>query len=522
MTSSTAPSPSGPAAAGGGPPPAFRPEAVTRFHYVGHHLDFRTPDRVRLVCHYALDDLPFTEQITFLRPEGTDAPWPAVEPDHPALHRAAHLLFLLAGISYYKAAAPPVVEVPEPGLTPAERRLLEAFYLDGLGEYAFRNDLDLTDLRIVAPHRAPASPAAAAPGSAPAPRLDRPLIPFGGGLDSIVTVEGIRPRVGDPALFVVAREADRFAAIETALAVADLPVVRAERRLDPKILRSRELGYRNGHVPVTGVISAIAVTAALLDGRDAVVMSNEWSASSGNAERNGRVVNHQWSKSLTFEDLFRAALAEAIPTAGAEASDAGGDGGDNGGGDAAAVVYYSWLRPFSELWVANRFLPLDRYHLSFRSCNRAFHIDPAHRLDHWCGHCDKCAFIDLILSPFLPRERLEAVFTAGPEPLANDGLITQFRALLGLSGDIKPFECVGDVDECRVAIVLAADRPDRQDSALVQQLAAETRPLIPGAVSPFAEALLRPLSEHRIPAAHAPADLGPAPDVGPDPGSGPR
>ncbi len=479
--------------------PRFRAQGVTRFHYVGHRLDHRLPGRVRLVCHYALDDLPFTEQITFLRPEGTSAPWPAVEPDDPALHRAAHLLFLLAGISYYKAAAPPVVEVPDPGLTPAERRLLEAFYLDGLGEYAFRNDLDLAGLRIVAPHRAPAAPPS--PGVDTGAPLGRPLIPFGGGLDSIVTVEGIRPRVDDPALFVVAREGDRFAAIETALAVADLPVIRAERLLDPKVLRSRELGYRNGHVPVTGVISAIAVTAALLDGRDAVVMSNEWSASSGNAERNGRVVNHQWSKSLAFEDLFRAALAEAIP-----APASAGSGGVPGG---AAVEYYSWLRPFSELWVANRFLPLERYHLSFRSCNRAFHIDPAHRLDHWCGRCDKCAFIDLILSPFLPRERLEAVFTVGPEPLANTELTTQFRALLGLSGDIKPFECVGDVDECRVAIVLAAARPDRQGSALVQQLAAETRPLIPGDVAPFADTLLRPLSEHRIPSAHAPVDLEP-------------
>lgn len=493
----TSPASASPGSAATHDPAGFRPEGVTRFHYVGHQLDHRLPGRVRLVCHYALDDLPFTEQITFLRPEGTSSPWPAVEPDDPALHRAAHLLFLLAGISYYKAAAPPVVDVPEPGLTPAERRLLEAFYLDGLGEYAFRNDLDLAGLRIVAPDRAPAAPPAAPPSArAAGTPLGRPLIPFGGGLDSIVTVEGIRPRVGDPALFVVAREGDRFAAIETALAVADLPVIRAERLLDPKVLRSRELGYRNGHVPVTGVISAIAVTAALLDGRDAVVMSNEWSASSGNAERNGRVVNHQWSKSLTFEDLFRAALAEAIPAE---------EGGGGPGG--AAVEYYSWLRPFSELWVADRFLPLERYHLSFRSCNRAFHIDPAHRLDHWCGHCDKCAFIDLILSPFLPRERLEAVFTAGPEPLANAELTTQFRALLGLSGDIKPFECVGDVDECRVAIVLAAARPDRQDSPLVQQLAAETRPLIPGDVAPFADTLLRPLSEHRIPPAHAPADL---------------
>jgi UDP-N-acetyl-alpha-D-muramoyl-L-alanyl-L-glutamate epimerase len=369
-------------------------------------------------------------------------------------------------------------------------------------------------LRIEAASRSPVSstlaPGAGSSTLAPgAGSSTRPLIPFGGGLDSIVTVEGLRPRVDDAALFVVSRAGDRFDAIELAAAVTGWPVVRAERQLDPKILRSRELGYRNGHVPVTGVISAIAVAAALLDGRDAVVMSNEWSASSGNGEHDGRIVNHQWSKSLAFEDLFRAALAEAV---------------------AAPIDYYSWLRPFSELWVANRFTDLDRYHLAFRSCNRAFHIDRALRLDHWCGHCDKCCFIDLILAPFLPRERLEAVF-GGNEPLGNAELTPQFRALLGTSGDIKPFECVGDVDECRVAVLLAADRPDRGapvgrvasadrgappapggdsgpgGSPVLQMLAAEVRPLIPGDVAPFAATLLRPLSEHRIPAAHAPDDL---------------
>ena len=41
------------------------------------------------------------------------------------------------------------------------------------------------------------------------------------------------------------------------------------------------------------------------------------------------------------------------------------------------------------------------YLLHFRSCNRAFHIDRSLRYDHWCGECDKCCFIDLILAPFV-------------------------------------------------------------------------------------------------------------------------
>ena len=236
------------------------------------------------------------------------------------------------------------------------------------------------------------------------------------------------------ALFIVGRPGDRFAAIEAPAAVTGLPIVRAEREIDPQLLRSAELGFRNGHVPVTGIISAIAVLAAALDGRDAVVMSNEWSASIPTLEDRGRAINHQYSKSAAFEAAFRSVLAQA--------------------GLGWLPDYFSALRPFSELWVAQRFARLTQYHSTFRSCNRAFHIDPARRLDHWCGQCDKCCFIDLILAPFLAAADLERIF-GGQEPLADPDphgeLAGRFRTLLGTSPASKPFECVGEVSECRAA-----------------------------------------------------------------------
>ena len=84
-------------------------------------------------------------------------------------------------------------------------------------------------------------------------------------------------------------------------------------------------------------------------------------------------------------------------------------------------AYFSALRPFSELWVARRFAALTQYHDTFRSCNRAFHIDKSLRLDHWCGRCDKCCFIDLILAPFVPAADLERIF-GGHEPLADSDM----------------------------------------------------------------------------------------------------
>ena len=302
-------------------------------------------------------------------------------------------------------------------------------------------------------------------------------MPFGGGIDSVVVVEHTRARFDDVALFVASRLGDVFAAIEEPAAVTGLPVLRAGREPDEQVLRSRELGFLNGHVPVTGILSALAVLAAVLDGRDSVVMSNEWSASSGTVEVDGRSVNHQYSKSWGFEQDFRAVLAERI----------------------AGIDYFSALRPYSELWVARRFAALEQYHLAFRSCNRAFALDPARRLDHWCGVCDKCVFIDLVLAPFLEPDRLRAVF-AGREPLDDPSLTGRFRGLLGDDLVTKPFECVGEVTECRAAVQHAAARPDRADNAMLRELDAEVE-------RQDLRAFLRPMGPHAIPAAHADADL---------------
>ena len=336
-----------------------------------------------LTCRYSLDGREFAERVSL-------APGPGW--DTPAARAAARIVYLLAGVSYYKTAAPPVIDLGDTALSGRELAFLREFYLAGLGEYAYRNGLDLSDLTLrsspapiahecavgvpigtptahsyaeppeTAAPAAPGNAPAAAPGNVPAPasppsqafRDLRPLIPFGGGIDSIVTVEGVRRRTGDIALFVVSRPGDQFAAIEKPAAVSGLPVLRAGREIDPQLLRSQELGFLNGHVPVTGIISAIAVLAATLNDRNAVVMSNEWSASVPTLEHNGRPVNHQWSKSAAFEASFRE-LLKADP--------------------AGLPDYFSALRDRTELWVAEKFARLTQYHGTFRSCNRAFHLD---------------------------------------------------------------------------------------------------------------------------------------------------
>ncbi len=448
------------------------------FRYDGYVID---PADNSVTCHYATSQQTFTERFTFER----GGEWA-----DPAVQAAVRLLYLVAGVSYYKTTAAPIIDLGYLATSSLERSFLIEYYTHGLGEFAYRNHIDLGDLRVTGPDRSEPPPPTYEP------ERGRPLIPFGGGIDSIVTVNALSQEHHDAALCVVNPPGNRFAAIEDAAGATGLPVRHIEREIDPLVRHSAQHGFLNGHVPVTAIITAASVVAAVLEGRDAVVLSNEWSASAPTVVAEGDAVNHQWSKGEEFERAFADVVHASL-------------------GPRLAV--FSYLRPRSELWVASQFARLTQYHRVFRSCNRAFHQDPAHRLAHWCGRCDKCCFIDLILAPYMDRAELAAVF-AGDEPLDEPANEERFRTLLALGTDAKPFECVGDTDECRAATLLAAHRGDRADTVLLQHLREAIASVLPASATPQRNgtsgandddvaALLRPRGPHRIPDRYAPADL---------------
>ena len=147
--------------------------------------------------------------------------------------------------------------------------------------------------------------------------------------------------------------------------------------------------------------------------------------------------------------------------------------------------------------MGREFAALTRYHDSFRSCNKAFYTERARRFAYWCGQCDKCCFIDLILAPFLPAETLRRIFAVAGEPLEDPALTAKFRSLLGAGA--KPFECVGEVTECRAAVLLAARRDDRTDSGLLQELAAEVAGWPDAPSQAETAAMLEPVGRNFIP-----------------------
>jgi len=409
---------------------------------------------------YPFDDgEPMVERIRF-----PHAPALPVE-RKAAFDAALKLLHLVAGVSYYKAGVPPKIDVADGPLDDATADLLDALYLHGLAEFAYRNGLDLRG-RISFPRGAASQPEARALGLP-----QRTLVPIGGGKDSLVAVEAIKSVGGEATAVWVGSSALIAACAER----TGLPMLNIQRELAPELFELNRLGAWNGHIPVTAVNSAILALAAILYGHDSIAFANERSASAATLEYEGQQVNHQWSKGYAFETLLSDWLHTHV---------------------AADLDYCSLLRPYSELAVTRAFARLTPYFDSFSSCNRNFRILGPKPADRWCGQCPKCHFVFLALAPFLPKPRLLAIF--GRNLLDDESQAAGFDALLEYQ-DHKPFECVGEGAEARAAMYALSQRPEWAEDALVARFRSEILPQLD--VSQLAlEPWLLPSAEHRVPA----------------------
>ncbi|HWX52600.1 MAG TPA: hypothetical protein VNY34_04865 [Solirubrobacteraceae bacterium] len=438
-------------------PVLFDPGHFQTFRFLARELDARG----RVTLRYALDEeIFFTEEF--------DLPVEAQLRD-AELRAADGLLALLhwvAGVSYFKTAAPPELSC-EAGIPwPAAAALLEALYSEGLGEFAYANGLPSLP-RPSFPHGA--VPETVPPGNEQP--LERLLVPVGGGKDSAVAIEIARRTGRELALFSVGNAPP----IARTAGVAGLPHLIAERRLDPGLLALNRAGALNGHVPVTAIVSCAAILTAALRGFDAVVMANERSASSGNVVWDGVEINHQFSKGVAVELLLRGALAQA----------------------AAAVQVFSILRPASELAIARAFARMEPYHQAFTSCNAIFRSDPALRAESWCCDCPKCRFVFLALAPFSDPTHLREIF--GRDLLDDERQFAGF-ALLMASGGHKPFECVGEEEESLAAVRMLASDERWSAHRVVRRLVEEVLPGHPPGAGDPAHVLA--LSEdHAVPEA---------------------
>lgn len=435
------------------------------FTFDGFTID--EPTRTVALNYRLGDTIAFTERLTF------EAPLPAAgSPLRPGFEAALEALHILAGVSYYKTCLPPHLIIRGTSLDDAQRRFFQTLYVDGLGEFGVRNKINVASrVDFLNAHFDATRPVRSA-GNAPLTR--RAAVLIGGGKDSLVSVEMLR--VGQEAMSLFAVNPKK--PILESAAASGLPFAQVTRKLDPLLFELNEKGALNGHVPITAIVSFIALAASFVYGFDTVVLSNERSADQGNVSVDGRDINHQFSKTTGAERDLSAYVARYI---------------DKG------LSYFSLLRPLSEAHIGQLMARVSRYDHAFTSCNRAFQINPKQEPKRWCGDCPKCRFTFLILANAMEKPRIEAILGKN---MLDDATQTQgYEELMGLSGH-KPWECVGEIAESGAALLRLAERPEWQEAAIIRALAPRLKTLMPNWQDVWAE-LITPSPDHALPPRYA-------------------
>lgn len=405
---------------------------INTFRFVGYRFDAENSE---VSLDYAFDDAyRFCEKIKFHHAK-TDL----TAEELAAVDNILFFLHIACGISYYKAFVPGSLVIETGKLNKEQAAFFDKFYLKGLGEFCWRNRLNLNQT-LKFPYDDTASRIEASPLRLP----DITAVPIGGGKDSNVVLETLKAH-GEK---VVCIAQGRPRPIRESIAVSGCDEIEFTRTIAPELIAlNNQPGVYNGHVPITGVYAFCLALCAVLYGYDKVAMGNERSANVGNLLRDDNFeVNHQWSKSLEFEKDFNTFAQKYL---------------------LKNFTYFSMLRPLSELDIAGRFAKLTKYHQVFTSCNKAFKLDKEKRLERWCGDCDKCRFVFLALAPFMKKQAL--INAVGKNILSDENQLGGFEELLGLANH-KPFECVGELEECAVAFYLLSQNDDWKNEFMVREL----------------------------------------------------
>ena len=350
----------------------------------------------------------------------------------PILDNLVFHIGMIELISYWKIACPKKVVIKPFALDEEQIRWWKKLYFNGLGEFFYINGIEtninefmhieseISPLPAVGRNddpktsfRAERSEAEESPSN-----WVKTLIPVGGGKDSVVTLELLKNRIPAIPLIINPRGATNKCVAAAGFSEEQTAVIK--RTLDPTMLKMNAEGYLNGHTPFSAMLAFYTILLGFATKSKYITLSNESSANEPTVP--DTEINHQYSKSVAFENDFRHYVAKYID---------------------ADIQYFSFLRPLNELQIAKLFSRAKEYHKVFKSCN------VGSKTDSWCGHCPKCLFTWLALSPFLKRSELTDIF--GKDLLSDNDLRPILDQLDG-SVEVKPFECVGTVGEVRACV----------------------------------------------------------------------
>lgn len=367
------------------------------FNYDGYNI-IKKGKEIEVIYQYSIDNLDsFTTKWSFPL---------SVNYDEKILDKLIFSLGLVEAISYYKITCPKIVNIKCGSLSKEKEKFWKKLFYNGLGEFMYKNNINIEENELLS---------FIYNSSNDTPTHDENsykgiIIPVGGGKDSCVSLELLKDE--NSATYCI----NPNETIKNIINRCDIKNnLSVKREFDSKMLEYNKQGYLNGHTPFSAIVAFSSFITAFLNGYKYIALSNESSANETTVK--GSFVNHQYSKSLEFENDFINYVKELCDS---------------------DIHYFSFLRPLKEIQIAYLFSRYEKYFDIFRSCN------VGSKKGIWCCDCAKCLFVYIILSPFIKEDKLINIF--GKKVLDNLNLENDFRGIIGVN-EVKPFECVGTRDE---------------------------------------------------------------------------
>jgi len=345
--------------------------------------------------------------------------------DNDLVKNMAFNLGMIEAISYWKSTCAETILVQCGYLNKEQQEWFRKLYYHGTGEFRYINGIKIEEENLV--KFITNEKMKNIIKSKEQNNLNGYLIPVGGGKDSVVTLEKLKENKENNYCLTVGGKEPSIKCCQIA-GYDDNHIIEVKRTIDSNLLALNKKGYLNGHTPFSSMLAFLSYMIAYLTDKKYVALSNESSANESNVK--GEKINHQYSKSLEFENDFKEYAEKYLK---------------------AGVEYFSILRKYSELQIAEMFSKHKPYHKVFKSCNVGSKSVPW----KWCCHCPKCLFVYIILSPFLTTKELGEIF--GENLWEKEELLETFIGLCGY-GEIKPFECVGTFEEVNYAVKKAIEK----------------------------------------------------------------
>ena len=341
---------------------------------------------------------------------------------------------LIELISYWKSVASPSIHIHNFSLSSEQENWWRKLYWKGLGEFFYQNGINTTENLFFNFSYDEDSIPISHFKYLHIEKSERIIVPIGGGKDSVVTLEKLR--IDNKVIpFIINPRGATLDCAKNAGFDQLNKIFIIQREIDSRLLDLNKQGYLNGHTPFSAMLAFYSLLVSYLTNTRDIALSNESSANEATIPNTD--INHQYSKSLEFELDFQSYVKQNMNH---------------------CANYFSYLRQYSELQIAEMFSQYTQYHKVFKSCNAGS------KENKWCCNCSKCLFAYLILSPYIEDKKMIEIF--GEDLLEKSEMIHYFDELTGIAPN-KPFECVGTIDEVNEAVHLLIKT--RKDKLLIQR-----------------------------------------------------